>query len=128
MSTPTKINESAEQLREDDDDPKNFGMVEHGAGSLLRVKRKIDHVMEIKDRQFIELEPEDNVLVLYDFFNSKTVERVLIFLIEDRRYMYMTKEFSDDFEILYNGTYEQKTNEDADEEIVDALFETDVNE
>lgn len=123
----TKENVTAEQQsseqREDDDAPENFHMVEKGAGSLLRVKKKIEHVMGIKDRQFIELEPEDNILVLYDFLNSKTTERVLILLIEEKRFMYMTKEFDDEFEVLFRGTYEQKPT--TDDEEVNAIFDID---
>lgn len=113
--------EAVKLTREDDDAPENFVRVEKGPGSLLRAKRKIEHVMKIKDRQFIDLQDGDNVLALYDFLNVKTNERVLVFLIEETRYMYMTKEFEDDFEVLFAGTYEHPDNEELPSNVLNSL-------
>jgi len=120
-----KETESMDKLKidnsvQDDDDPKNFKTVSNGAGSLLRIKQNIEHVMKIKDRSFIELETGEGVLVLYDFLNIKTEERTLIFLIEESQYMYMTKDFDKEFEVLRTGTYEH-SNIEKDSNITQAI-------
>lgn len=110
--------------KEDVDDPKNYVHMENGAGALLRAKRAVEHVMKIKDRQFIDLKENDNVFVLYDYCNTKTKERALIFLIEEARYMCMTKEFDADFEVVFAGTYQHKTTKS----IFDGVDNDDVHE
>lgn len=116
----SEVVQSDKLEHEDDDNPENFVPVTSGAGSLLSVKQKVEYVMRLKDRGFIELEEGDNVLALYDFNNVKTNERVLIFLIDESQFMYITKSFDEDFEVLRSGTYEHSDIE-GDTSITDVV-------
>ena len=92
------------QLQKFEEDADKFMPTSTGCGALLQAKRDIGHLMRLTDVQEAMLAKGDAVIVLYDFTQIDTKERALVLLAKETRYLYMTTEFDDDFEVLREGT------------------------
>jgi len=78
-------------------------------GTLLKAKKPISYLMKLTDASSFSIKKDQVSTVLYDFTNKiKTNERALILLIGEYRYVYVTENFDDDFEILIEGTTEMQ--------------------
>lgn len=106
------MDETKEDLKEFKyiDNAKNFEPVKSSVGSLLKAKNKLFHLMKIPEQEFFDLEKDEVVLVLHDFINKNTGERVFIFLYNESKYMFISDDVVKDFLKIHNGSCEQKYN------------------
>ena len=103
MTDKKTANKASDTLATFEEEADKFVPYEH-CGTLLRAKRELKKLMRLTDIQSATLEEGEAIMTLYDFVEPTTKERALIFLVGEARYMYMTTEFDEDFEVLSPGT------------------------
>lgn len=99
--TPSVYEEEAEK----------FSPAQGGCGALLKAKRSLTHVMKLKDASQANIDEGDMAIVLYDFRHEETGERAMVLLMGESRFMYMTTEFDEDFEVVRMGTSQMQFGE-----------------
>jgi hypothetical protein len=77
-----------------------------GAGTLLRAKRDIENVLNLKNLTPETFNEGDTSFVVYELVHKENGERALIMLKNETRVMHITSEFNLDYEVVFEGTSE----------------------
>jgi hypothetical protein len=89
----------AEEIGDED-----FVPVVNGKGTFLITNKNLSFVLSISDNTSAHISKDENLLVLHMFENSKTKEKAIIFLTEQKKYLYVTEKYDEDFTVISEGT------------------------
>lgn len=87
-----------------EEEAEKFEPSEDGAGTLLRAKRDIEHVLNLKSLTPETFNEGEVGLVIYELTHSETGERAMIMLKDETRIMHISSEFDKDYKVIAKGT------------------------
>lgn len=86
----------------------DFVPVVNGKGTFLVTNKNLNFVLSISDNTSAHVSKNENLLVLHMFENAKTKEKAIIFLTEQKKYLYVTETYDEDFTVISEGTATDK--------------------
>lgn len=108
--------QDASTLSQYEMEAEKFEPSQTGAGTLLRARRNIEHVLNLQSLSPEDFSEGDTGLVLYELIHNETDERALIMLKDETRVMHISNEFDKDYEVVVQGSTEMQWEKAAEEE------------
>jgi hypothetical protein len=102
LADPTSTTMPEETTAED------YIPVVNGKGTLMVASKDLNFVLMLSNNTSSRINKDENLLVLHMFENIKTKETAIIFLTEQKKYLYVTETFKDDFVVISEGNETDK--------------------